>query len=115
MNEINTGIECRFMDWDCVVILAQYMDGGAPAILLRDANTGEPIATATTNLGYGPAAGNVMLKTWSENEGIDEALKDAGVLSTPQAIHPAGMTFAVEYSLSEKVKDIVARCMALAF
>ena len=107
MNEINTDTNVKFMGWDCAVYLARYQTTGAPAILLRDSYTGEPIATATVNLGVMPKPGNVIIKTWSENEGIDDALAEAGVLGERVAIHPAGMTYAIEYELSPRMVDIL--------
>lgn len=107
MNEINTDINVKFMEWDCVVYLAQYQTSNAPAILLRDSYTGEPIATASVNLDVMPKPGNVLIKVWSENSGIDDALVKAGVLGQKVAIHPAGMTYAVEYELSPQVKSLL--------
>lgn len=88
-----------FKKWDCVVEYAHYKDL-APAILLKDAEDGSPIATATVFLAeehydksswdelkeHGIYPSNQLpqrkcyIKTWSENEGMDEALREAGVI-----------------------------------
>lgn len=70
-----------FCDRDCDVYLAPYRDGGATAIQLIDRETAEPVATASVNIPEAaPPTGFTWIKTWSENEGILEALIDAGVV-----------------------------------
>jgi hypothetical protein len=52
---------------------------------LNDAETGAPITTATVNLPEFPLEeGEVAIKDYSENEGILDALTDAGVVSDPK-------------------------------
>ena len=41
---------------------------------------GEPLFKATVNLLLPPRKGHVWLKGWSENEGIPQALADAGIV-----------------------------------
>ncbi|QGJ90091.1 hypothetical protein HWC80_gp051 [Mycobacterium phage Indlulamithi] len=54
---------------------------------------GEPLLTATVCLeAYGekPDEGNVFIKTWSENEGVFEALHKAGVIGNAVRMIPVG-------------------------
>src|SRR5580658_4593005 len=64
------------------VEFARYASTGETSIRIVD--EGEPVCVATVNIeewGAVPApAGCVWIKTWSENEGIDRALADAGVV-----------------------------------
>ena len=71
----------KFHDWDCIVVRGKYPNG-RPAIQLFDSTTNEPIATATVNVPHVPLKANqVIIKDYSENEGIYECLKKAGVIS----------------------------------
>lgn len=73
----------KFLDWDCTVAFAKYGNGRF-AIQLFDAETHEPIATASVNLPFEPLASDeIAIKDYSENEGILDALVKAGVVSTP--------------------------------
>ncbi|MCU7829551.1 MAG: hypothetical protein KZQ85_10835 [Candidatus Thiodiazotropha sp. (ex Myrtea sp. 'scaly one' KF741663)] len=69
----------RYKEWDCVVNIAHY-GNGRPAILL-ETEQGLPVATATVNISFfKPAEGEVLIKDYSENEGILDCLADAGIL-----------------------------------
>jgi len=70
-----------FNGWNCKAIITKYADGNA-AILLEDASTGEPIATASVNIPEANVAdGFVIVKDYSENEGMLDALTEAGIVS----------------------------------
>lgn len=57
---------------------------GAPALVGLDPKTGEQVFVATANIpGYIPPDGCVVIKDWSENEGVLAALALAGVIATP--------------------------------
>lgn len=65
------------------VEFARYQSTGEIAIRIIG-DDGQPACVATVNIeqwGCDPApAGHVWLKTWSENDGVDRALADAGVI-----------------------------------
>lgn len=88
----------RFKQWDCIVQKRRY-ENGRPALQLIDANDGSPIATATVNLPDVPLGKNqVPVKSYSENEGMLDALVAAGVVKpTGQAVR----TGFVEVSVCE--------------
>src|SRR5436309_716672 len=68
----------RFLDTDCTVEKHQY-DNGRVALRLVDEEG--PVATATVNMPNVPLGKNqVLIKDWSENEGMLAALTAAGVV-----------------------------------
>jgi hypothetical protein len=84
--------QVRFRHWVCTVQKCQY-GNGRPALKLVDAEDGSPIATATVNLPDVPLGGNqVAIKSYSENEGLLQALIAAGV------VKPTGQTVPTGYA-----------------
>jgi hypothetical protein len=81
----------QFKEWKCDIVWNKYADNGRTAIELVDADTGEPIARATTNLPHiGLGKDEVMIKDYSENEGMVDALADAGIIALPDAFVQSG-------------------------
>jgi len=80
---MNTTI--RFKNLSCTIHFDQYSMPPCPTkIWLHDAQTGEPIATATVYLlGLQLEPDEVVNKNCSENEGVLQALIDAGVVHPP--------------------------------
>ena len=73
-------IKVQFKEWDCILETAIYQEG-SPALCLIDANDGEPVATASVFLIDKPLEkGQIYIKESSENEGMTQALVDAGVV-----------------------------------
>lgn len=71
----------RFLDTDCYLKVESYAANDRPCLRLFDCENYEPMATATVNImEETPAPNCVFIKTWSENEGILEALEKAGVV-----------------------------------
>lgn len=86
----------KFKEWNCFVKKGEY-GNGRTAIQLYDAETGEPIATATVNLPDEPIAkGYTFIKDWSENEGMLESLKDY--------VEPTGRTVQTGFVEAKEVK-----------
>lgn len=67
----------NFAGYECRVQIGKYADG---AIRLDLVSEEGPIATATAFIGGGLGDGEVAVKTWSENVGMDLALLLAGVI-----------------------------------
>ena len=71
----------KFKEWECIVQLGEYSNKRT-AIQLNDIKTGLPVAVSTVNM---PAVElekfDVLIKNYSENEGMKEALMEAGVIS----------------------------------
>ena len=73
---------CTFQDENCKVSLGSY-DNRRPALRLFDEDD-LPMATATINLPEEPLGENqVIIKSYSENAGMDDALMNAGIISAP--------------------------------
>lgn len=71
----------KFKQWDCTPTFGQYRDNDRTAIKLIDAETGEPIATATINLPECQLGDDeVIIKDYSENEGMLDALVKANIV-----------------------------------
>jgi hypothetical protein len=76
--------EVKFKDWTCSVVKRQY-DNGRVALQLVDEEG--PVATATVNLPDAELGKNeVLVKNWSENQGMLDALVAARV------VKPTGKT-----------------------
>lgn len=96
MNRVLPGI-VRFKDWRCTAIVTQYATTKKPCIRLEAAETdrqkdvfkGEPIATSTVNI-PGLLEGYVAVKDYSENEGMLEALQNAGIVGPTEFLMPQG-------------------------
>lgn len=79
-------MKLKFMDWNCEVVLGKYNNGRTSIQLVasedgEDICEGEPIATASVNIPTIPLASDeVMIKNYSENEGILEALTQANIV-----------------------------------
>lgn len=81
----------KFKNWNCILRFAYY-GNGRTAIRLLEATTKEPIAVATTNLfDYNDLQENeIIIKDWSENEGVQETLEKAGIISAVKRYVPTG-------------------------
>lgn len=71
----------KFRDENLKIVQSSYVQGGNPAWVLSD-DTGEQYITATVNL-PGLAPDELAIKTYSENEGLLEALLAADVIELP--------------------------------
>jgi len=78
-------LKVDFAGFKCYVEFWQY-ENGRHAIDLMEVGTGEPVATATTNLPHWELEKDEMfIKNYSENAGILDALASIGVISQPIA------------------------------
>lgn len=80
MAEVEKKHMVHFKQWECEVVKLSYQQDDSIALQLINDPDG-PIATATVYLKDLPLKGDlVWIKTWSENEGIFEALEEAGII-----------------------------------
>ena len=85
-----------FMDIPCEIFIEEYEGNGQAAISLITTETewtvaGEPMATASVCIpDMNFQEGQTALKTWSENEGLYEALVQAGVVKATGRMAYAG-------------------------
>ena len=68
-----------FCGFDCGVYFHRYADNDNIAIQLANEEEG-PVATASVNLGKTLPDNMVMIKNWSENQGILDVLVEAGIV-----------------------------------
>ncbi len=69
----------EFAGFKCDVMIQKYTTGNL-AVRLLDAEDGMPVATATTNID-GLDSDEIAIKDYAENEGVYDALLDAGVIT----------------------------------
>lgn len=96
----------KFKQWNCIVVKSKYMDNDRIALVLKEEETGEPLATASVNVvDYYFTKENgehqTFIKNYSENEGILEALVEAGIVEDTN----------IEWPLSQWVKANLVRVL----
>ncbi len=95
----------QFKGWNCVVEPAFYANNRI-ALKLTDAEDGMPVATATVNVPEATLTeGEVLLKGWSENEGLPEVLEQAGLVELTGMYIPVGFVRAQVARLNEEWWD----------
>lgn len=76
-------LKVRFKEWDCIVQFHLY-NNCRTAIELVDEKDGEPVLMATVNIPEAHIESDeVIIKNYSENEGILEVLIEAEIISGP--------------------------------
>lgn len=105
--DVEMKIKAAFNNYLCEVVFANYADNENTAIQLIGVEDtsyqGELIATASVNTSDKLGSGEVAIKTWSENEGIDIALVNAGVIKPAlKYIIPTGFVAAGVYELTDE-------------
>ena len=75
--------QVQFKQWNCLLDIRHY-ENNRTALLLIDAEDHSPVATATVNLPDVELKSNeVIIKDYSENEGMLAALIAAGIVGKP--------------------------------
>lgn len=81
----------KFLGQECKVEMSRYSDDLQRDAILLYCSDGALMAVVTVNI---PEAmlqdGEVLIKNWSENEGIYEALMAAGIIGAAVGSYPAG-------------------------
>lgn len=97
--------EIKFNEWNCTLNYSTYSNKRT-AIELIDAEDGMPIAMATVNIPDASIESDeVIIKNWSENEGIREALQVAGIIGPTLRKIPTGFVLATVHKLLKDVDD----------
>ena len=83
----------KFKNWNCIVTKSKYMDNDRIALVLTEEETGEPVATASVNVVEYPMGGFsernfTFIKNYSENEGMLDALIEAGIVKDTGVKYP---------------------------
>lgn len=79
-----------------------YMEDGGLSISLVSKERGEPCLTATVALDRAPRESHVYLKEWGENEGVPEALVEAGIVTLTGGFQLVGYATALEAKLTAR-------------
>ena len=89
----------QFEGFNCTLLKGEYQEGGT-ALQLVDAQDDDPVATATLFL---PEVhlekDEIIIKSYSENEGMMEALMIQGVIGGPIESIPIGMVVVTKHKL----------------
>ena len=89
-----------------LISLHRYSVDGSIAIQVVDEETGEPLLTASVNMPGKPLASDeVCLKSWSENEGCEEAFLKAGFVKPTEDMRASGYAAATVFKLVGPLKD----------
>jgi hypothetical protein len=91
--------QIKFKDWICEVQIRQYKNDRV-ALELIDAEDGMSVATASVNI---PEASlkddEILIKSWSENEGMTNVLIKAGIIGPAIGQVPTGFVHATKHKL----------------
>lgn len=91
MTKIKDNRTVNFLGINCKIIAEQYQAGGRVALQLiaaqndkdREIYKGEPITTATVNIPCcNIESDEILIKNYSENEGLLEILENAGIVKS---------------------------------
>lgn len=104
----------KFNQWECFLELGHYGSGRLAIQLVsavenkeQDLFIGEPIATATVNLPDIPlGADEIIIKNYSENEGMLNSLQKAGLVSVPVRQIQTGYATASVVKKTAKLCDL---------
>lgn len=87
----------KYCKGNAYIVEKTYSDPSNLCLEIHDSETGEPLCMATTNVaGYHCDPGHVLIKDWSENEGVYVALLKAGIIGPVVREVPTGFVKAYE-------------------
>lgn len=86
---LNLDYRVNFLGYNCVLDFGLYRNGQT-SIQLYDTEINEPVATATSCLDLKINSDEVIIKNYSENEGILEELIKSGIVSEPVELINSG-------------------------
>ena len=80
---MKTGHKVTFSEWDCYLVKEKYSNGRT-ALTLMEEDSHEEVLIATVNIPEVTLASDeVIIKDYSENEGVLKVLVEAGIISLP--------------------------------
>lgn len=85
-------------------IVSHYDADESPALQIVDNRTGEPLLTASVCVDQPAKPDCIIIKDWSENEGIEAALIKAQLIeAVPVDMNPAGFCVASEFKMRSQL------------
>lgn len=97
-------LKTRYMPEDDYNISIVQYSGGAPALQISD-KYNRSMMRASVNVDRLPARGAIFIKNWSENEGIEQALMEAGLIGTRIGHVATGFVEATEHMMLGKLYE----------
>lgn len=109
--QLIANIKTRYINNEDVIFYFGKYINGAPALRLVSED-GVPMMTASVNVwnvehpdGIIPDEDCIIIKDWSENEGIAEALMQIGFIQPPHKYHLTGYVVATEHKMAGLLLD----------
>lgn len=91
----------RFKHWQCKIVPGRY-ENNRLALKLVDMVDEEPIAKITVDVSEIPRIpGYIHVKDWDENEGMFQALMDAGIVQSEHVKIPSGSVDVIQAKLTD--------------
>lgn len=95
--------EVKFAGFDCIVKKTKYMNNNNLALVLLDKEDGEMVTQVTVNTEQKFPDDVALVKDYSENEGMLEAITEAGLVEEVIGYAPLGFVIApiVKFNLTD--------------
>lgn len=99
--------EVKFAGYDCIIKKTKYMNNNNLALVLLDKETGEMVARVTVNTEQKFPDDVALVKDYSENKGMLESIKNAGIVEEVIGYAPLGFVIApiVKFNLTD-IEDL---------
>ena len=101
--------EDNLMKYDkgAIVVYGSVYADGKPAILIKGAEDGAPVAKATVNLDLENDLQEriVVIKDYSENEGVLNTLRDVGTIRVLTRIDGMAIVYIKDDSIVEEIEE----------
>ena len=99
-------LKTKYSDCDAKLLVSKYQHNNQIAIKATSLD-GEPLFTATVCVDEVIPEGQVVIKNWSENEGVKEALQEANVIGEEIRSIECGFCYATVHELLIKDKVVI--------
>lgn len=106
-NEFIKNIATKYLnEGEKLFIVSHYPYNDSPALIVQSL-TGKTLLKATVCLEIPPKRGSIIIKNWSENEGIEDALVRANLISEATKYHYVTeyVGSATEHEMLNELKD----------
>lgn len=97
--------QVEFAGYKCHAAVNKFV-GGALAIQLYDIEDNSPVARATFNPEQPVPKNHVAVKVWSENEGMDKALINAGIID-PEPVAKVSLPYGNKAPVHKLTDDVI--------
>lgn len=91
-------IKTKYLSQDCDFHFGRYPNGTTAIQLVSD--YGQEMTITVALEGVSPAPDSILVKSYSENEGLAEALEELGLIEPVHAFHVSGFVEVGEYKMA---------------